>query len=43
MINGNLILCSLLAAGIGFMIQQSLETLINTSLVLLPFDIKTTD
>jgi hypothetical protein len=41
MTNGNFLLCSLLAVAIGFMAQQSVETLINTSLTLLPFNIKT--
>jgi len=39
----NLVLYSFLALGIGFMVQQSAETLINTSLVLLPFNINTTE
>jgi hypothetical protein len=41
MTNGTFLICSVLAIGIGFMIQTSVENLINSSLVLLPFDIKT--
>jgi hypothetical protein len=41
MATGTFILCSILAIGCGFLIQQSVETLINTSLTLLPFNIKT--
>jgi len=41
MANGTLFICSILAIGMGIMIQQSVENLINASLVLLPFDIKT--
>jgi len=40
-IDQSLIFCSLLAVGIGFMIQQTVEILINTFSVLLPFNIKT--
>jgi len=35
------ILCMLLAVLCGFLAQQSVETLINTSLTLLPFNIRT--
>jgi len=36
------ILSMLLAVLCGFLAQQSVETLINTSLTLLPFNIRTT-
>lgn len=41
MITQTLVICSLLAVGIGFMIQQVVEHFINTFLVVLPFNIKT--
>ncbi|KLL04233.1 MAG: hypothetical protein MRECE_2c142 [Mycoplasmataceae bacterium CE_OT135] len=41
MSTGSLIFCSALALLCGFLIQQTVETLINTSLTLLPFNIKT--
>ncbi|WNE40126.1 MAG: hypothetical protein GBAus27B_000193 [Mycoplasmataceae bacterium] len=39
--NGTWLICSLLAVGIGIMTQQTIENLINSLLVLSPFDIKT--
>jgi len=41
MSTGSLLFCSALAVLGGFLIQQTLETLLNTSLTLLPFNIKT--
>ncbi|RHZ36421.1 hypothetical protein GvMRE_I1g733 [endosymbiont GvMRE of Glomus versiforme] len=41
MSTGSLIFCSLLAVACGFLIQQTVETLLNTSLTLLPFKIQT--
>jgi len=37
-----LITCSVLAAFSGFLTHQILETLINTALVFIPFNIRTT-
>lgn len=42
MTNGTWLICSLLVFGMGIMVQQTIENLLNASLVLAPFDIKTT-
>jgi hypothetical protein len=41
MSTGSLIFCSLLAVACGFLMQQVVETLVNTCLTVLPFDVKT--
>ena len=41
MSTGSLIFCSALAVLCGFLAQQTVETLLNTSLTLLPFKIQT--
>ena len=41
MSTGTIIFCSALALVCGFLAQQSIQTLINTYLTLLPFNIKT--
>jgi len=37
----SLIFCSLLALTLGFLAQQTVESLINTGLVLMPFNVRT--
>jgi len=41
MSTGSLIFCGVLALLMGFLAQQTVETLMNSALVLLPFNIKT--
>jgi len=38
---GSLVFCGALAVLMGFLAQQTIETLVNTALTILPFNVKT--